>query len=249
MPSLRYPLVLLDVGDTLIGPRESFGSVYASVFAGLGVLLPPSVWERGLRSTWLDTNRSIPVGADRYRFWPGGETEYWLRFVEGTLRRTPGAPDDHDLALRALDSLRDAFREPSAWHVFDDVVPTLERLIALGVRLAVVSNWDSRLPGLLERLRLARYFDAVLVSHLEGLEKPCPELFHRALARLGGRAADALHVGDRPEIDGAGAAAAGIAGVLVDRRGRLESDCRALRDLTTLPELARNGVIPSSRGS
>ena len=49
MARLRYPLVLFDAGDTLVGPRESFGAVYARVLRTLGVSLQASALERGLR--------------------------------------------------------------------------------------------------------------------------------------------------------------------------------------------------------
>jgi putative hydrolase of the HAD superfamily len=245
MRSLRHPIVLLDAGDTLIGPRESFGAVYARVLAGLGLELPAEAWELGLRATWRETSATVPAGADRYGFWPGGEQAYWTRFVEGALSRTPGATGDTALAARAVGPLRDAFALPSAWEVFDDVVPVLEQLAELGAALAVVSNWDSRLPLLLDRLGLSRHFRAIVVSHLEGIEKPRPEIFLRAVARLSGRPADAVHVGDTPELDASGARAAGIAAVTVDRRGRLAGRDGVLRDLRGLPGIVREGVSSS----
>jgi putative hydrolase of the HAD superfamily len=241
MRTLRHPIVLLDAGDTLIGPRESFGAVYARVLAELGAPLPTAAIERGLRSCWVEFNRGHTPGVDRYGVFEGGEQAYWLHFVEGTLARTPGAPKDEGFAARALEPLRDAFRDPTAWRIFDDVIPALDALQSLGARLAIVSNWDSRLPGLLDGLGLAGRFDAIVVSHLEGLEKPSPELFLRAVARLGGAPGQALHVGDVPELDEAGAQAAGIASVLVDRAGRLGPERRALPDLATLPEIVRLG--------
>lgn len=252
MVPLRHPVVLLDAGETLIGPRESFGAVYARVVAELGVERPAETWERALRAAWLDTARIVPAGEDRYAHYAGGEAEYWRRFVERALAGVSGVDRPAALAAAAVDPLREAFREPSAWRVYEDVVPTLEALHAMGARLAVVSNWDSRLPALLDGLGLARHFAAIVVSHLEGVEKPRPEPFLRAVARLGARPEDALHVGDTPELDGAGAAAAGIACVLVDRHGRTGRP-RALPDLSPLPEIAASGLdgrtTPSFRPS
>jgi len=239
MARLRFPLVLFDAGDTLIAPRESFGAVYARVLAGLGTSLPAADLEHGLRRCWVDTNGSIEPGLDRYAAHADGEGGYWLQFVQGTLARTPRAPADPELAAAAVEPLREAFRHPDAWQVFDDVVPVLSALRDAGARMAIVSNWDSGLPPLLERLGLARWFDAIVVSHLEGMEKPRPELFLRAVSRLNGTPSDALHVGDVPELDEAGATAAGIACVLVDRKSRLPASRRALVDLRTLPALVR----------
>jgi putative hydrolase of the HAD superfamily len=242
MARARYPLVLFDAGETLISPRDSFGAVYARVLAELGVPLPAPALERGLRRCWADTNEALVPGVDRYGAARGGEDAYWLRFVTGTLARTPGAPRDPEFAVRALTPLREAFRDPASWRVFDDVWPVLHELRDGGARLAVVSNWDSGLPALLTRLGLARWFDAIVVSHLEGVEKPHPELFLRAVARLSGEPRDALHVGDVPELDGEGARAAGIRCVIVDRRSRLAAEHEALPDLSAVPALARNGV-------
>jgi len=239
MARLRYPFVLFDAGDTLIAPRESFGAVYARVLATLGTRLHAADLEHGLRRCWADTNEAIEPGVDRYAAHAGGESGYWLQFVRGALAHTPQAPLDPELAISAVEPLREAFRDPDSWRVFDDVVPVLTALREAGARMAIVSNWDSGLPALLERLGLAAWFDAVVVSHLEGMEKPRPELFLRAVSRLNGTPGEALHVGDVPELDEAGAAAAGIASVLVDRHQRLPVSRRALVDLKTLPELVR----------
>jgi putative hydrolase of the HAD superfamily len=243
MTRLRYPFVLFDAGDTLLSPRSSFGAVYARVLATLGVELPAADLERGLRRCWAATNGALEPGVDRYATDAGGEDAYWLRFVEGTLAQTPGAPRDGALAARAVRPLREAFRDPASWQVFDDVVPVLSALRRSGARLAVVSNWDSSLPALLDRLHLSSWFDAILVSHLEGMEKPRPELFLRAVERLSGTPGEALHVGDVPELDEAGARAAGIASVIVDRRGRLGAARAALPDLSRLLAIARDGGV------
>ena len=233
---VRYPVVLFDAGDTLIGPRESFGAVYARVLRTLRVDLPAADLERGLRTGWAEFNRDHEPGKDRYGTYPGGEAEYWLHFIERTLFHTKGAPRDPELPRRALEPLRDAFRDPHAWIVFPDVIPTLDELRAMGVRMGVVSNWDSRLPKLLDQLGLAPYFGAVVVSHLEGIEKPSPEIFLCAVERLGGATETTLHVGDVPELDEAGAKAAGITSVLIDRRGAV-SFPRAIRELSALTSM------------
>jgi putative hydrolase of the HAD superfamily len=65
----------------------------------------------------------------------------------------------------------------------------------------------------LSALALASAFDAVLISEAEGLSKPDPAIFHRALERLGVAPGHAVFVGDHPDFDVAGARAAGLRAV------------------------------------
>jgi putative hydrolase of the HAD superfamily len=236
---MRYGTVLLDVGGTLIGPSRSFGAVYAEAAAALGLEIDADLVEARIWEVWNEMDRAVPTGANRYAHFPGGEEEYWLRFARQTLERASERRLEDPFAARAVERIRDAFLDPAAFRVYEDVRPTLERLREQGARLAVVSNWDSRLPQVLAALDLARYFDVVGVSCFEGVEKPHPRIFRSVLERLGARPSSALHVGDVPEIDLTGARAAGIAGLLVDRRGRFDPASRALRDLSTLPDFAR----------
>ena len=80
----------------------------------------------------------------------------------------------------------------------------------------MVSNFDSRLPGLLEQLGLARWLSAVVVSSSAGAAKPDPAPFRFALELLELDAHQVWHVGDSAE-DVAGAAAAGLPCIQVRR--------------------------------
>jgi putative hydrolase of the HAD superfamily len=95
-----------------------------------------------------------------------------------------------------------------------DAADTLAELRESGLKLALVTNgpvgWQSRK---LRTLGLADYFDVVLISEAEGVAKPDPRIFERALERLGVRSDEAIFVGDHPEIDVAGAQDAGLIAV------------------------------------
>ena len=84
---MRYPIVLFDVGETLVGPRESFGATYAGVLARLGLHRAPEVLEAAMRESWAEIGRAIPAGADRYRHFEDGEHGYWLRLTRRTIER------------------------------------------------------------------------------------------------------------------------------------------------------------------
>lgn len=143
------------------------------------------------------------------------------------------APPPERLAPILVDSLRFA--------LFPDVLPALDALRAAGVRLAVVSNWDCSLAGVLASLGVAERFAVVAASAVVGASKPDPAIFVHVLAALGVGPQNALHCGDLPEKDCTGARAAGVRAVLLDRRGvHAPGPCPAVR---TLPELARWATV------
>jgi FMN phosphatase YigB (HAD superfamily) len=114
-----------------------------------------------------------------------------------------------DLWRALLDTHR---RELSKAAEFPPHHATLLADLARRYRLAVVSNFDysPTALGILEDAGVAHLFDAVVVSDAVGWRKPAPAIFAEALRRLGVAPADALFVGDRADIDVAGAHAAGL---------------------------------------
>jgi 2-haloalkanoic acid dehalogenase type II len=113
------------------------------------------------------------------------------------------------------DQLVDAIR----FDPYPDAVPALRDLRERGERLVAVSNWDCSLPAVLERCGLGALLDGVVSSAAVGARKPDPAIFEQALELAGIGPDQALHVGDTPEEDVAGARAAGIRALLIDRSG------------------------------
>ena len=105
------------------------------------------------------------------------------------------------------------------FHPAPDARPALARLRELGLTLVCVSNWDFSLPEVLERAGLRDLLDGVVSSAATGARKPDPAIFERALELAGCEPDEALHVGDTPEEDVAGAEAAGIPALLLNRTG------------------------------
>ena len=224
---------LLDVGGTLIECRPSPPEVYARVLSRWGTPVAAEAVAPIFRSVWTEMTQEHPRGLDRYHNLKGDEWAWWGQFLERVIvALAHPAP-----AAAVLPELFEAFADPELWHVFPEVPAALGELRARGLRLAVVSNWDSRLPALLERLGLTDRFDAVLVSAIEGVEKPAPEIFLRAARRLGVDPAACLHAGDSPLDDYRGAESAGMLPILVDRAGSFGNGYRRVSDLWGVCEL------------
>jgi putative hydrolase of the HAD superfamily len=79
-------------------------------------------------------------------------------------------------------------------------------------RLAVVSNFDytPTALGILREAGIVDYFETIVVSDAVGWRKPAPTIFRQTLDRMGLAPAEALFVGDRADIDVAGARAIGM---------------------------------------
>ncbi len=111
----------------------------------------------------------------------------------------------------------------TAWVAAPDAADALRDLFAGGYGLAVVSNtMHGEMSELLLRARLCGVSGgfvpvaAVIDSHVAGVEKPDPRAFDLALAALGTRPSDCIHVGDSLRDDVRGAQAAGLTAVHVD---------------------------------
>ena len=218
--------VFFDAGATLLHPSPPVEEVYARELASDGARFSREELDSALTRAWEDVHRA---SANRYGG-VRGEEAFWQAF----LNRVRGELDGGAVSAACFARLARHFRSPGAWAIYPDVAGTLDGLEKQGVALAIVSNWDSHLPALLDALGLAPRFRAVAVSAIEETGKPEPEIFRRVCARLNLPPRDCLHVGDSRREDYEGARAAGLRALLLDRDGRHED---VLDRITTLAEI------------
>jgi putative hydrolase of the HAD superfamily len=232
MTTTGITTVTLDVGNTLLYCDPSPPEIYAEAFGRHGRPVPAEEVAPVFRDSWAEMQRRTPPGTDRYSSVRGGERAWWGQLLQLVLERL-----EHDAAREPLlDDLYAAFSQPEIWRLFPEVWEALETLAGQGLRMAVISNWDSRLPEILDGLDLTRWFETVSVSVLEQVEKPSIAIFRRTLQRLGVTAGEAVHVGDSPREDYEGAARAGLHPVLIDRKGLFaETSYRRVAGLDELP--------------
>jgi putative hydrolase of the HAD superfamily len=209
----RFDAVTFDAGNTLLRCHPPPRVLYAEALSRYGPAVTPEEVAPAFADAWVEMQGRTPEGRDRYSAYPGGERAWWGAFLREVLARLAHPAPWEPL----LDDLYAAFARPDVWQAFPEVIPTLERLGAAGLKLAVISNWDRRLPEILSGLRLDGYFSEVVVSAREGVEKPASAIFKRALERLDLPPRRALHVGDSPIEDYQGAQRAGLDAALVDR--------------------------------
>jgi len=226
--------LLLDAMGTLIGLRTSVGATYAELAARHGLTVDAAAIDRHFPRIYRQAPPlAFPDLASPALDSPAleeAEIGWWSARIAEVLAAAGaegvgmgmgmGLGEGEGVEFQPLPELGRAlflrFAQADLWRVFDDVPAHLEGWHRRGLRLAVVSNFDSRLPGLLDSLGLGQWLEAVVVSSAVGAAKPDPRPYQQALARLNLTAAEVWHVGDSPE-DGAGAHAAGIRWVKVQR--------------------------------
>ncbi len=154
----------------------------------------------------------------------------------------------HDVGVRTerheplIDSLWEAHQRVGLWTV---AIPGAREVVAKlrdrGLKIGVVSNAEGRVERDLNTAGYAGLLQAVVDSHLVGVEKPDPEIFRIAVVRLETSPERCVFVGDVPSVDVEGARSAGITPVLLDRHG-LYPDADALRvqSVKELIELLRS---------
>lgn len=225
--------VFFDAGETLLGPDPSFAVVYTEVLRGRGVDLTVEDVEHtfaNLSDTFTDLFR-------RSRSWSTSR-ELSRRFWGEFYRTVLGALEIPDPDGGHFEALYRRFTRFDTYRLFPDAIPTIERLRSSGLVVGLISNFEAWLEEMLAEMKVADLLDVVTISGKEGVQKPEPEIFHRAIGRAGVDPDEALYVGDNPRDDIEGAESVGMSGVLIDRRGHHPDFAgRKIQILTELPEL------------
>ncbi len=113
----------------------------------------------------------------------------------------------------------------------------LRELKHRGYRVGIITNGHMLVQNLkLDASGLRPLVDTVAVGGEEGVQKPNPELFYRAAARLCVAPKNCVYVGDYVPNDIVGAQAAGMRPLYIDVHG--EQQCPAgVESITSLPQL------------
>ena len=153
-----------------------------------------------------------------------------------------------ETVVAAMEAWRHAYGGPGGlWNTPDpQASAALDAVRAAGVRTAVISNSNGTIRAVVTRLGLVDRLDFVIDSAEEGVEKPDPRIFERALARAGVTAGEAAYIGDLYSVDVRGARGAGLRAVLLDP-GRCwgERDCdRAVTILDAVELLLAGRPVP-----
>lgn len=241
--------ILLDLDDTLVPDHAAFLAAVDDTAAAVGAPAGMSAavaararrrWreaapETRLRMTDISSWESLwaPFPGDLRAWADGYRIGVWREALMDC------GVGELDVARRLADSYGE--HRLARCSPYPEVVGVLDELRGIA-RLAVVTNgMEEHQRTKLDAAGLTRVFDVVVSSSAVGASKPDPRIFRAALERLSGRAADAVMVGDNPARDVAGAQAAGLRAVWIDRNGGDDAGVAADARITDLGGLATLG--------
>jgi putative hydrolase of the HAD superfamily len=206
--------ITFDAAGTLMRVAEPVGQTYARFAHHLGTTLSPQALGAGLRDVFPtmppmafpDTDEAALLRAER---------AWWRELVARVVQHAGGvaAFDEY------FDALFAHYAGGAAWCAYPEAHGVLESARRRGLRVGVISNFDSRLPPILRELGLESLLDTLVYSARCGAAKPDGRIFRHALETLGVTPETALHVGDSLDADYHGASAAGMTAVHLHRRG------------------------------
>ena len=151
-------------------------------------------------------------GIEAYDLWWRQLTVDWLQAIGVDLMYTEGVI--HHANRIIYEQREDG--QTSVFKACSGAEKILGELKSMGLKLAVISNWDISLHRVVELFGWTDAFELVVASHEFGVEKPEPAIFNHALKSLNVEPGEALHVGDDPIADVQGARAVGMHTFLAD---------------------------------
>ena len=235
-PKLKRPkLITFDAFGTLFDLKDSAPALYSQLVKNhCGIHVPPKYLERRFPDVMRSMMRNHPqYGKFTLLNVADHVQEWWFRVIKQTFHPI-------ELEPATISELYTYFGSPESYQVYEDVVPLLAAIKKDMIKVAVISNMDSRFQHIMDGLGLDDFFDKsnTFLSYDMLMEKPDPGVFIYARHKMiHGDDGYCWHVGDEVKKDYIAAnKVKGWKGFLIDRDNsrKLESDSLVLHDLRDL---------------
>lgn len=196
--------VFFDAGETLIHRNPSLVNIIKRIFEKAGHNIKTdvlgSVIESSAKSMGKIVEKAVMSDSDKW--------DYFLKVVFLKLK----IKDE-----TALGKIKIKLKKGTSFRAYPEVRLVLKELRAKHVVLGVISNASSYLENILDKAGLKGWFDHIVVSEIEGVEKPHKKIFDIALKKSGVKRSEFMFVGDNYIADVTGAKNAGLNAIWLSR--------------------------------
>lgn len=204
-----YKYVTFDATGTLVRLRKTVGEMYAAAGSAYGIRADPIRLSECFKTSFTHLNNSKPnFGVES----PGGWEDWWRTIVKDTFTcATPPGSLNESALERVSDQLLKTFAGKEGWTPSPGSLDLLTHLKSNGVHLGIISNFDPRLPDIIEDLGMRRFFSFVIFSYSCKCVKPDVKIFRHAEALFESTTQTkfdpkfSLHIGDSLKNDYIGA--------------------------------------------
>jgi putative hydrolase of the HAD superfamily len=229
-PVSKFRWIAFDAVGTVIYPTPPVGEVYYEAARRFGSQLDRDEISRRFKEAFRDSERSDAADdlTARLATSESRERARWQEIVAAVI-------DDISDGATCFAELFAHFSRAQAWSCYEEVPALLDWLREQGYRVAIASNFDSRLHSVCDGIDALRHVDMRVISSEIGWRKPSRAFFEALVAGTGCHPDEILMVGDDFENDIAGARRLGMAAVLLNRKGA--SGLGDIEDLSQLREL------------
>ena len=210
-------VIFLDAVGTLFGVRGSVGEIYSAIARKIENLeVSPEVLDLAFYQSFKASPPLAFAGNVEPDKIPQLEFDWWEAIAVDTFTRA-GAIEGFDDFKYFFQELYAYFATSKPWYVYPEVLPTLTKWQKNGIKLGIISNFDTRIYQVIENLKLEKLFSTITISSIVGAAKPNSKIFSVALHKHNLKPKDAWHIGDSLKEDYDGAKAVGIRSFLLRR--------------------------------
>jgi putative hydrolase of the HAD superfamily len=225
--------VFFDLYQTLVHYQPSQAELEAKALESLGFKTSAAALDRPI----LTANEffSNEMGRRPLSQRPKEEIVALYGEYQRIVLQEAGIKGDEKIILKLLGMMQQAKMD---LVLFDDALPVLFDLKKRGLVTGLISNIEKSMDDTIQKLGIASHLDVIVTSIEAGAAKPDPAIFSYAMKKVNVKPAESIYTGDQYQVDMAGAKAAGMQGILLDRTGyyRQTVGCPKIKSLKEIIE-------------
>lgn len=179
--------VIFDFGGTLDTNGIHWSVMFGDAYRKAGLIIPEEKFNRAYVQADEDLKKIAKDGINSYPELLKVQAELQFRYL--------GKENDRETLNKITDYIVNEMND--SVEVSKSILSGLKKKYSLGL----VSNFYGNLYEMCESIRLSEFFDVMIDSEKEGIEKPHPGIFSLALRRLNVGPENTYVVGDSYERD------------------------------------------------